>query len=1278
LRRRYNYNVKISTVRARTLGLCGLAFVSSLTSACDEDARPKVAKGWEDIVWNPTAGDAGRFLNVGEACTDEGAQLECGKVTETHDDYVTCSMGYQTCTDGFWGECQGTRITQKEVVNTSSGVRPLALGSNATCPAGFDPCDPYCNQVIDVPGGFVAGPNLSNTPSGVTPLPTGVGNCTALQLTPSVTSLTVSSLSPMTVTPNPVTFTLTATPNGCATVTPFATTWAVDKLDRATMGSSTAFSNGGKMTLAAPIAGTLKVTAFAHGLNQSTNIEVKVNALDSVILAATATSLGIPSTLVTTGANATPFGTSAAPAPGTVASTASWLYPYANTYLPLGLPAPTIQYRYTAGTGKSVKVSLRYPVGSTAGAAGTATFNYSIIVKETNAVAQTTGIVADTTQPQIVIPQAAWRQFEQAARGNDAEIIIQRYQASVELETKRTIHFVDGQLKGTVYYNSYSSPQGGDTGAVMAIAPGATTPTIAVQPSGNSTSKKCTVCHSINLDGTRLITNGYRFGGSSYMNQSRRYDLTKPQVPPYPASPLVLNDYNVVSTDTENVSGDRYTFGAAWLDGTVYLTHAGDSTSGDRNWRASPATSGFYRPANSAAVTVTDWPTGISAISPRFSPLGNKIAFGYWGATGTKLKCSPNTAASTQCITESSTRVLAPAANGTRLVVADFAYPASSASATGWAVSNARDVTPGITEKVAWPSFTPDGTGVLYQRQYRTSRSLTHGGVLNGGWSPSDINTVAGALAEIWMSKVPADGTTTVVPTRLTKLNGENLPDRAAPRYRMSHYGTSQTVSSGSPGPAVIYSGAHTLGPYDLRIDIVTGGALGTATFRYSMVSILGTPVWSATMPTADSVYLDNGMNVEFAAGTYNANSIYKGLVGAVAITGTPTGGPWDVVVDIENTTGVRGTAKYRYSTNGGSTWSALATTAASAALGTTGLTATFANTTYESTDWYYRATPWFSITQADNCGNLGEATGVFDYRLNYLPAVAPTDVGGYSWVVFTSRRMYGNIADDDPWEAEPNESCNSGELPTKKLWVAAVDKTWTPGNDPSHPAFYLPGQELEAGNSNGYWVNAQCGAVGASCETDDDCCGGTGDDQTHQCGVVSTATVPPTRKCQAYSSCSAAGEDCTTGADCCTGLSCPTGGGECVSLPSPVYAVQTFEREYTSSCPHGTNVAWRFFEWQATIPTGTSISFKVQTRETTSDTFTPAVPLAMATASASTPSGSWERGAQTAGAVLSSAGYTPGKLLKVTMSFNPNSPANTLAPTLLNWRQIFDCVPGQ
>jgi hypothetical protein len=379
---------------------------------------------------------------------------------------------------------------------------------------------------------------------------------------------------------------------------------------------------------------------------------------------------------------------------------------------------------------------------------------------------------------------------------------------------------------------------------------------------------------------------------------------------------------------------------------------------------------------------------------------------------------------------------------------------------------------------------------------------------------------------------------------------------------------------------------------------------------------------------------------------------------------------------------GARGAATFRYSTDGGSTYSSALTTAASIALGTTGLNANFANVTFESASWSYgflvshfhQDNATFTLTQADSCSNNATLTGVYDYRTNYLPSVAPTDAGGVSWVVFTSRRMYGNVAYQNGWDAEPGYSCYSGGVPSKKLWIAAIDSTWTPGSDPSHPAFYLPGQELAAGNSDGYWVNEACGVVGDDCESDDDCCNATGSSPTTQCRVLSTASFPPIRQCENRSTCAYLGASCSTTSDCCAGLKCPTGGGLCVSEPNPLFEKQTYSREYVATCPAGTDVQWRFFEWQATIPTATKIEFFVQSKRKTTDAYQPTVSLLAGTATTSTPGTSWVRGPTTVDALLENAGLASQKYLLVTMVFTPDA-AGTLAPTLKSWRQIYDCV---
>ena len=67
----------------------------------------------------------------------------------------------------------------------------------------------------------------------------------------------------------------------------------------------------------------------------------------------------------------------------------------------------------------------------------------------------------------------------------------------------------------------------------------------------------------------------------------------------------------------------------------------------------------------------------------------------------------------------------------------------------------------------------------------------------------------------------------------------------------------------------------------------------------------------------------------------------------------------------------------------------------------------------------------------------------------NYAPSVSPATSGGYAWVFFDSMRHYGNAAY------------------LRAIWGAAidVDAEGSYESDPSHPAFFLPGQVLGTGN---------------------------------------------------------------------------------------------------------------------------------------------------------------------------------------------------------------------
>ena len=90
-------------------------------------------------------------------------------------------------------------------------------------------------------------------------------------------------------------------------------------------------------------------------------------------------------------------------------------------------------------------------------------------------------------------------------------------------------------------------------------------------------------------------------------------------------------------------------------------------------------------------------------------------------------------------------------------------------------------------------------------------------------------------------------------------------------------------------------------------------------------------------------------------------------------------------------------------------------------------------------------------------------------------------------------------------------------------------------GPRPSHPAFYLPGQELNAGNMRGFWAVEPCRADGVSCETGDECCNGfCRPDATSKlvCGGKPPGCAQAYEKCSMTSDCcgAAMGYECING----------------------------------------------------------------------------------------------------------------------------------------------------
>jgi hypothetical protein len=145
------------------------------------------------------------------------------------------------------------------------------------------------------------------------------------------------------------------------------------------------------------------------------------------------------------------------------------------------------------------------------------------------------------------------------------------------------------------------------------------------------------------------------------------------------------------------------------------------------------------------------------------------------------------------------------------------------------------------------------------------------------------------------------------------------------------------------------------------------------------------------------------------------------------------------------------------------------------------------------------------------------------DHNITFEPTFNPIDRGGYDWVVVTSERDWGNRI---------TGAADSGK---KRLWVAAIDKA-TGATDPSHPPFFLEGQEEATTNMRGFWALAACVPTqgGGACQAGFECCSGFCD--MGKCVDTGTLACQPT------------GGTCMTAADCCNPSVVNCTNGTCVA----------------------------------------------------------------------------------------------------------------------------------
>jgi PA14 domain len=198
-----------------------------LSSACSQGSHDSAPPfdGMVDAGDKPIPNaDPCETPNTGCSCDTPDEVIDCGQVERISGNYVSCTMGQRTCTAGAWGACVGDRIATMSL--PPAGQRTLGLGTSIACTD--NPCDPYCQRIVDDSNGLVlpdGGPLIAD--GGLTlrpsvPLPVGSG-CTGLVMSPTTQNITIGAVNTSfvkgeyfnqfskTITQIPSTWTVTAT-----------------------------------------------------------------------------------------------------------------------------------------------------------------------------------------------------------------------------------------------------------------------------------------------------------------------------------------------------------------------------------------------------------------------------------------------------------------------------------------------------------------------------------------------------------------------------------------------------------------------------------------------------------------------------------------------------------------------------------------------------------------------------------------------------------------------------------------------------------------------------------------------------------------------------------------------------------------------------------------------------------------------------------------------------------------------------------------------------------
>jgi hypothetical protein len=1014
-------------LRVVVLVVLSVSALSGLLS-CGGSGNPAGLGETTGVVHGSTPGLGCALPSEGCACANEGQAVPCGTVDHRVGSFVTCSMGTRMCAGGSWGACIGTSVSTKFVPDDM--LSTLNLGS-AT--ATGNACDPTGMIVSDTPTGVDAGSALTVTDAGGLTLSAagGISNCTSMTVSPPNPNINVTQINPSVTTgPPSLSFSVTMQPPGCLTVTP-TPTWGLDRVDIATINSS------GTFNVYTAIAAPVTVTAYFGSLQASAVVNVSVHVVEG---------------------NGAPF----VPAPSLATQITQWIYPYSNAVFPLGLTGPVLQYATGPQAGPSGLVAY-YPLAGD-------TNDYS-------------GNGHNATNSGATLTTGHFGGANTAFSFNGTNNSMSASGASLPTgNAARTLTMWVKPNTGTTQYGVVYWGSGGCNGKMFGLGTTGTEAWGGCNDAGN---------------GQPLPVGSWSFVAAAFTppNQMRVFVSTTGKT-------------YTLGTNPNTTSGTSLWFGA---------------------WGSNGASSGITNYFNGAIDSVRVYNRALSD-----AEIANVATLGQ----GTVIPPAYLVQATLQFLPGSSNFVysyVAPETSPPQITIPQNAWQAFEQSARG---NDAQLILQRDRLNIAGnleASFTPltihfanaQLKGTVYYSSYNSA--LANPGTVTGatlaitpGASAPTLAVSATAGACYTCHSENAQGNT------LYMVN----PDKASSKiYNLPSGTVAQSFSSAQPFADFTYAGWYPDGEFAMtnsndnfitdanNSSLVTPAATAVALNGWNVTKAV-TPVFSPdglrlgfnfwTGTTTNGVAAGNGSNLAIADFNCGASPGATTCSGATPVVSnyrqvyTNASGytPSDPSF-LPDGTGV----VYQVTQRISNPYQASNTNTSNSALAQIYLSNVTANSGTASTPtilsklngtgYLPQVGPFHSdgttVTFWESNGGCPDgnfAQTVYDSQLNFKPSVSPKILGGYSWALFTSRRLYGNTATDTPW---PPEGCGIPVTPpTKKLWVAAIDQSWTPGTDPSHPAIYLPGQELNSGNYRANWVANACAAPGASCTTNDDCCPNT------------------------------------------------------------------------------------------------------------------------------------------------------------------------------------------